>query len=57
MGAIVQVVKVEGKVLSVIREGGLRTSHGHGGHGGHGGEDVDGDDAHGGGDSAHEKRL
>jgi membrane-bound serine protease (ClpP class) len=45
MGATVQVIKVDGKVLSVMREGGPRKSHGHGGHDDHGG----GQDAHGGG--------
>ena len=48
MGATVEVTKVEGKVLSVMRVGGPRKSHGHGGHGGH-----DAHDAHGGGHDAH----
>ncbi|MFZ2456239.1 MAG: NfeD family protein [Candidatus Altiarchaeia archaeon] len=55
MGATVEVVKVEGKVLSVMREGGPRKSHGHGGHGG-GHDDHDGSgghDAHAGGHDTH----
>ena len=53
--AVVEVVKKEGRLLSVVREGGPKTKgHGHGGHGGgHGGHDED--ESHGShGDEAHE---
>lgn len=53
MGATVQVIKIEGKVLSVIREGGPKKTHGHGGHGGGHDDSGAGHDAHGGGHDAH----
>jgi membrane-bound serine protease (ClpP class) len=57
MGATVEIVKVDGKVLSVMREGGPKKSHGHGAHGGgHDDHDAHGGgahDAHGGGSDAH----